>query len=353
MRRIGAFLAVAALAAAVMAPAPGAAFGLRFGPFLLHLPFGGYHHGRHWRHHVAHDSGVDTTAGLHDAAAPAAGVPPSSPGSLNSALLFPAAALPAIYDKIFWASAFAAWPFSYDGIFATAFAKAGPERSADICQPTDHSAALIERIRSEMKPSAAQEPQLQKLGGAMAMASGYLAKACPSEIPRDPVARLKLMEWQIEKLAQALDIVRQPLQDLQQSFSDVQRARFETPGAPGKAGMRPERMGNAATACAAAPTAVDASVEQISLSVQPTNEQRSAIADIREAFRSAASELDSSCPLVSPRDPVARLEAIEARLDSTWRAVVAIQVALDDFQKNLNDEQRARFAGMDFTAAQR
>ena len=44
------------------------------------------------------------------------------------------------------------------------------------------------------------------------MAAHYLATACPTNIPQHPAARMQLMEWQIEKLAQALDIVRQPLQ---------------------------------------------------------------------------------------------------------------------------------------------
>jgi hypothetical protein len=57
----------------------------------------------------------------------------------------------------------------------------------------------------------------------------------------------------------------------------------------------------------------------------------------------AASGLDAACPDGTPGMPSARLQAIEARLDSTWVAVQTIQVAVAQFQKQLSDQQRARF----------
>jgi len=44
------------------------------------------------------------------------------------------------------------------------------------------------------------------------------------------------------------------------------------------------------------------------------------------------------------------LEAIEARLDATWRAVLSIQVALEDFESGLSDDQKNRFKAMTFAA---
>jgi hypothetical protein len=44
------------------------------------------------------------------------------------------------------------------------------------------------------------------------------------------------------------------------------------------------------------------------------------------------------------------LEAIEARLDATWRAILSIQVALQDFETKLSDEQKSRFKTMIFAA---
>jgi hypothetical protein len=51
-----------------------------------------------------------------------------------------------------------------------------------------------------------------------------------------------------------------------------------------------------------------------------------------------------------PRMPSARLQAIEARLDITWVAVQTIQVAVAQFQKQLSDQQRARFNALQIAA---
>ena len=192
---------------------------------------------------------------------------------------------------------------------------------------------------------------MQKLGGALGFASDYLAKACPSDIPQDPAARLQLMEWQVEKLAEALDFVRPPLQELEQSLNATQRARFGVPLATRRP-PRADRANTIAPACAAAPPKVDASIEQISLAVQPTDDQRDAMNGLKQALRNAAGELDANCPLSLPADPLARLEAIEARLDATWRALVSIQTALADFETKLSAEQRVRFDATDFAAVQ-
>jgi LTXXQ motif family protein len=346
MRTIGATVAVAALSAALFAPSPSEAFGLRLGPFYFGLPFIGY------RHHRALVRAEKST-GLQDNANLSTAEPASPPaqGGLTSALIYPAVALPVVYDEVFRSPASSPWPFSYDAIFQTAFAKAAPDRVATACQQPDRATDVVDRITTQIRPTPAQQQQLQRLGGALAMAAGYLAKACPNDVPAQPVARLQLMEWQIEKLAQALDMVRQPLQDFEQSLNATQRARFAAALSAAPA-IRPDRAVNITAACATTPTAVDASIERISLSVEPTDAQRDALTSLKQAFHDGASELDANCPFAVPGDPLARLEATEARLDATWRAVVAIQVALADFDNGLNDEQRARLDSTDFAAAQ-
>jgi hypothetical protein len=344
MRKISAILAIAALAAIAFSPSPSAAFGLRIGPIYLGIPYFGYRH----RHHGAlRDEASLKTVPPAQGAASAQG--PASPG-LMSPLLYPALALPAVYDEIFSPTSSSPWPFSYDAILQTAFAKPAPDQNAAACPQPNRQSAVAERIRAEIRPSGNQMLQMQKLGGAFGFASDYLAKACPSEIPQDAAARLQLMEWQIEKLAEALDFVRPPLQELEQSLNDAQRARFGVPLAT--AAVHSDRANTIAPACAVAPTRVDASIEQISLAVQPTDAQRDAMDGLKQAFRDAARELDANCPVSLPRDPLARLEAIEARLDATWRALVSIQTALADFETKLSAEQRVRFDATDFAAAQ-
>ena len=345
MRKISAILAIAVLAAVAFSPLPSAAFGLRIGPFYFGIPHFGYRH----RHHASHTLHDEASLKSAAPAQPAAGPQATAAQGLESPLLYPALALPAVYDEIFSPSSSAPWPFSYDAILQTAFAKAAPNAAA--CPQPNRQSAVAERIRAEIRPSGNQLQVMQKLGGALGFASDYLAKACPNEIPQDPAARLQLMEWQIEKLAEALDFVRPPLQELEQSLNDTQRARFGVAHAMAEA-VHSDRANAIAPACAAAPTKVDASIEQISLAVQPTDAQRDAMDGLKQAFRNAATELDAACPLALPGDPLARLEAIEARLDATWRALVSIQTALADFETKLSAEQRTRFDATDFAAAQ-
>ena len=345
MRKISAILAIAALAAIAIPPSPSMAFGLRVGPFYLGIPHFGYRH----RHHGAlrDDASLKTAAPAPGAVASQPAAPqPAAPRGPMSPLLYPVVALPAVYDEIFSPPSASPWPFSYDAILQTAFAKT----DLGACPQPNRQSAVVERIRAEIRPSGNQMQQMQKLGGALGFASDYLAKACPSDIPRDPAARLQLMEWQVEKLAEALDFVRPPLQELEQSLNATQRARFGAPLAT--AATRADRANSIAPACAAAPPKVDASIEQISLAVQPTDDQRDAMTGLKQAFRNAAGELDANCPMSLAGDPLARLEAIEARLDATWRALVSIQTALADFQTKLSAEQRTRFDATDFAAAQ-
>ena len=343
MWKIIAIVAIAALGAVAVSPSPSLAFGLRVGPFYVGIPFFGYRH----RHHGAlrDEASLKTAA----PAQPTAGSQAAASQGLMSPLLYPVLALPAVYDEIFSSSS--PLPFSYDAILQAAFAKTPPDQGTAQCPQPNRQSAVAERIRAEIRPNGNQLQQMQKLGGALGFASDYLAKACPSEIPQDPAARLQLMEWQVEKLAEALDFVRPPLQELEQSLNATQRARFGVPLSTAAA-IHPDRANSAALACAPAPTKVDASIEQISLAVQPTDTQRDAMDGLKQAFRNAANEIDANCPLSLPGDPLARLEAIEARLDATWRALVSIQTALADFETKLSAEQRVRFDATDFAAAQ-
>ena len=346
MRKISAIAAIAALAAVAFSPSPSAAFGLRIGPFHFGIPFLGFRHRHHGAPALRDEASLKTVPPAQGAAEPQAA---ASQGPM-SPLLYPALALPAVYDEIF--SPPSPWPLSYDAILQTAFAKTAPDQNAAACPPPNRQSAVAERIRAEIRPNGNQMQAMQKLGGALGFASDYLAKACPSEIPQDPAARLQLMEWQIEKLAEALDFVRPPLQELEQSLNDTQRARFGVPLSTAAAAIHPDRANNMAPACAQAPTKVDASIEQISLAVQPTDAQRDAMDGLKQAFRNAANELDANCPVSLSGDPLVRLGATEARLDATWRALVSIQTALADLEKSLNDDQRARLNASDFAAVQ-
>ena len=343
MRKIGAYAAIGVLAAVIFSPSPIAAFGLRVGPFSLGLPLSFGH-----RHRIARHPDVPAGAVLYDSAEP--GI--ASAQGLPSALLYPELALPAIYEHIFSSTPSLPWPFGYYSIFRAAFAKAPADQDQHPCQQVVRGTVIIERIGREIRPTARQRPLLQKLGGALGMASGFLAKLCPKEIPPQPVARLQLMETQIEELTMALDIIAQPLREFEQSLSRSQQMRFAAAVSTPTAADRRNRSVNIAPACGATQTPVDWSIEQIDESVQPSDAERNALVDIRQAFGRAASDLDEHCPMSLPRTALGRLKLTEARLDAAWRAMLSIEAALTNFESRLSDEQRVRLEAMNFAAAQ-
>lgn len=331
MRRIGACFAIAALAATILSPTPSVAFGLNIGPFHLGLPFFGFRHRRVHRHRMAmHRPAPDK--GIYDHASA------NDNGSAQEAertSLYPTMALPGLMDAVFWPAGSPQWPFGYDVLFRSAFAKIEPSGSAATCRQPDRTAEIVNRIRAEVRPNAAQAPLLQKLGQALGMASGYMAKACPQAIPPQPVARLKLIQSQLQTLTMAIDLVRPPLQQFEQSLDADQKKQF--------AALNPA---DGRSACGAAPVATDWTVDEIDRSVQPDDAQRQALASLKLTFASIAGDLHAHCPNPVPATPLARLEATEARLDASWRAALAMQVALGQFETQLNDRQRTRLEAM-------
>jgi LTXXQ motif family protein len=325
MPRVSARIGVTALVLIALWPLSAAkAFGLNLGPLHARLPIAGVH--RH--NHVAR-------------AEPTAPTAPDVPvGSGSPTLLYPILVWPSLYDDIFWPKDSSSWPFSYQGIFDQAFGKYSPDRTANLCPYRDTSGAVVMRIARETAPTAAQKPALQKLATALGQANGYLMKSCPNEIPAQPVARLKLMERQIDATLMALDIVRPALQAFARSLNDKQRARLDGPAS----------ATGVASSCK--PTAASASglLARLEQSVQPTDSQQEAFAAVEDAFTRAAADLAFDCSHSAPPTALARLQAAQARLDALWRAILTIEVALANFQKGLTDQQNERLNALQIAA---
>jgi hypothetical protein len=338
MRKIVALVALG-ISAALFLATPADAFGLRIGPFHIGIPFG-WHHRHHLYMRASPNEVARSEAGRserHEA------VPQNT---VSPALVYPSLALPVIFQNIFWPDV-SQWPFGYQNIFTTAFAKIPVDRDEHQCQHPLDANAMIGRISGEIAPTSDQMPLLQKLGGALGMASGYLAKACPREIPAQPVARLRMMQAQIQALAMAIDIVRPPLQELEQSLTPEQKSRFDgAPAAQQTTIHDQNRAGSLVRPCGDSTDAIDWSIEQINRSVQPNDAQRDDLANIKQSFNAAANDLDAHCPATAPATALGRLETIEARLDSAWRAVLAMQVTLANFEAKLSDAQKNRFDTM-------
>lgn len=146
------------------------------------------------------------------------------------------------------------------------------------------------------------------------------------------------MEHQIDATIMALQIVRPPLQEFARSLDDKQRARFD--GAPPSSEIP-------GASCKLSALSVNGPLIQVEQAVRPTDEQRREATIVADAFNRAAIEFETSCRSAVPPMALARLDATVSRLDATWRAVQAIEVALANFQKDLSDEQSARFNALE------
>ena len=85
-------------------------------------------------------------------------------------------------------------------------------------------------------------------------------------------------------------------------------------------------------------------IRRLERAVQPTEAQRPALDQLKAASTKAAEIISAACPKELSQSPVARLEAMEKRLEAMLQAVKTVRPAFDSFYAGLTDEQKARLA---------
>jgi hypothetical protein len=112
----------------------------------------------------------------------------------------------------------------------------------------------------------------------------------------------------------------------------------------------PSTRGVAPSVCSTeqASALIDFPIEQISETVQPTDEQRAALDELKAATASVVKILQDACPTDVPATPTGRLAATRKRLEAMLQAVQTVRPALDRFYQLLSDEQKARFNAVAF-----
>ena len=103
-----------------------------------------------------------------------------------------------------------------------------PRSPLAACGP--NAAALPEwpqaRIERSVAPSEGQRVLLAKLKAASAQAADMIKASCPTEPPSTPPARLAAMANRLDTMLQAVQQVRQALNDFYGSLTDEQKAQF-------------------------------------------------------------------------------------------------------------------------------
>jgi hypothetical protein len=202
----------------------------------------------------------------------------------------------------------------------------------------------IDQIRQAVHPTADQEAALDDLSAASSQASGIIKSSCPSSVPLTPIGRLDAAEQRLDATIKAIQIIRSPLERFYQVLNGEQRHRFDamngsSEGAPSG--------GNVAAACSQqAGSFVDLPVQRIEQVVQPTAQQQSAFDDLKKAAQNASDKLQSSCPTAVPLSPLARVDAVDTRLNAMADAIKSVRPDLKNFYASLSDEQKAKFNTM-------
>jgi hypothetical protein len=91
-----------------------------------------------------------------------------------------------------------------------------------------------------------------------------------------------------------------------------------------------------------APGVVDLPVTRLEEIIQPTSGQREALDELKAAFAKAARVLQASCSEQTPLTPVARLDAMEQRLEAMQQAITIIRGPLERLYSLLSEGQITR-----------
>jgi hypothetical protein len=277
------------------------------------------------------------------------------------------------FDYVYWPYAYDDfWPYAYDDVYygiygSYAYAGGGVNasgrnassaprriakasggsnrRPAEVC--SDNASDLtdwpIERISEVVQPTDAQRPALDELRAANAKAIDILKAGCPKELPSTPTGRLTAMESRLQVMLQAVQTVRPALDRFYQSLNDEQKARFNAVS-PGDDSAASEDRRDLSKFCdERTPGVTDLPIDRIAQAVQPTQVQRTALDELKDASTKAAEALKANCPSYQALTPTGRVEAMEKRLQTTLGAVRTVQPALAKFYDGLSDEQKARF----------
>jgi LTXXQ motif family protein len=88
--------------------------------------------------------------------------------------------------------------------------------------------------------------------------------------------------------------------------------------------------------------APDVVIERIARAVEPTAQQREALAQLRSAMAQASDAINSACRATAPTTPLERLAAMQDRVWAMRDAVLTLRVPLERFYDSLDAQQKGR-----------
>ncbi|RXG87183.1 Spy/CpxP family protein refolding chaperone [Bradyrhizobium zhanjiangense] len=234
-----------------------------------------------------------------------------------------------------------------------------PPSAETLCEASDTGGLPVERITAAVAPNESQRTALDELASAWNAARDTIRAACPAQAPATAAERLGLMRERLEAMIKAIDAVAPPLAKFVGLLKDDQKARLNALGNERRAALAAAQPKDAQAAAACKPgydprydEKAQRQYEQLVQQQWPANDIASTL-KLDETARARFEVLQdttlrtmetlSACPAETAATPQARLAAVKARLETMLQAVGGISDALDDFEADLSDEQKAGF----------
>ncbi|WP_445222609.1 Spy/CpxP family protein refolding chaperone [Bradyrhizobium sp. Pa8] len=228
-----------------------------------------------------------------------------------------------------------------------------------VCDASDTGGLPVDRIAALVQPNELQRAALDELATAWVAARDTIRTACPTQAPATAAERLGLMRERLAAMIKATDAIAPPLAKFVDLLDAGQKAKFDALANERRAALAAGQRKDAQ-----APAACEAGYDprydvQAQRQYEQLLQQQWPAADIASTLRLddtsrarfevlqdttlRTTETLSACPSNTEPTPQARLTAVKARLETMLQAVKGVGDALDDFQADLSDEQKAGF----------
>ena len=228
-----------------------------------------------------------------------------------------------------------------------------------VCDASDTGGLPVDRIAALVQPNELQRTALDELATAWVVARDTIRTACPTQAPATAAERLGLMQTRLAAMIKATDAIAPPLAKFVDLLDAGQKAKLDALAnerrAALAAGQRKDAQAPAACEAGYDPrydVQAQRQYEQLVQQQWPAGEIASTLRlddtararlEVLQDTTLRTMETLSACPSKAEPTPQARLTAVKARLETMLQAVKGVGDALDDFEADLSNEQKAGF----------
>ena len=227
-----------------------------------------------------------------------------------------------------------------------------------VCDASDTGGLPVDRIAALVQPNELQRAALDELAIAWVAARDTIRATCPTQAPATAAERLGLMQTRLAAMIKATDAIAPSLAKFVDLLDAGQKAKLDALAnerrAALAAGQRKDAQAPAACEAGYDPRYDVQAQRQYEQLVQQQwpgeiastlrlDDTARARFEVLQDTTLRTMETLSACPSKAEPTPQARLTAVKARLETMLQAVNGVGDALDDFEADLSNEQKAGF----------